>query len=230
MSIIKWMAVLTMVCNPICKVFIPAIVSGGTTTPFLASSVKVAALGDSVTLNGYPPYLPACAGGQALNYGEGHTSINGALKYTDATMWQPALSSQADIFILMFGINDSPSYSWNGVQPFIDAYNAMIDQVIATNPDAEIVLMTPTRAYASGLPTNDVLINGDISQAVRDLVMQRNMGATIPPDKLIHLIDMNALTANHQSWTTDGIHHNATGIAEITQIVCSELSALNLQL
>lgn len=231
---LKWLGVLTMVCNVACKVFLPSIIVGGETQPFLASSVKIAALGDSVTQNGYPPYLSTCAGGQTVNYGVGHTSINGALKYTSTPTWTSALGSQANLFLMMFGINDSPSYSWNGVQAFKDAYKAMIAQVRAANPNAEIVLMTPTHAYTTGLPTQNNLINGEISQAVRDIVTELNSGGTIPGTipgtKPIKLIDMNVLTDNHSNWTTDGIHHNNLGIQEITKIICAQLSALNLSL
>lgn len=183
----------------------------------------IASIGDSTTQNGYPTDLQNCLGTayQVGNYGLGGSGIQNTdvIAYSASTQYTGMLADHADLYISMFGVNDSIAANWTtGVSEarFVADYEAMITAIKAATPAATIWVLTPFYCYTNTLGANETLINTTISTLVRQVAT--NTGST--------LVDMNVISANQPGLSLDGVHPNAAGNLFVANQLCTRVLAL----
>lgn len=201
--------------------------------PTLETEKKyIACIGDSITFGSgvrasrdtesYPAYLQQeidealGEGYQVLNYGLSGRTLSkiGDSPYCNTKFYQESLEVQADIYIIMLGTNDSKPSNWDA-----DTYRAdwslYIEAYQAANPDAQIYLMQPCKAF----PGTDGKIvyeidNGPISTEIYDIV------AAVGETYGLPVIDLYTLTEDHPEWYVDGVHPGAAGNQAIASYIC----------
>ncbi len=82
-----------------------------------------------------------------IRSGVGGNTVRRAINRADDFVSTAKTGKKPDIFLLMFGINDALRSDPNKYVPpekFFEDYNELYDLITKTNPQAEIVFMTPT--------------------------------------------------------------------------------------
>ncbi len=195
----------------------------GSTSEGDHDDIKVAAVGDSTTYgllinnrseNAYPPRLDSLLGG---GYWVGNFGANNyaAMKSADfpydvTEEYQNSLDFNPDITVIMLGTNDSKSTNWNGREQFREEYSELVDTYAEHNPDTEIYLATPPKAFNEADRPGD--INDEnidkITEIIKEVSAEKNAG----------LIDINQLTEDRRDWfQLDGVHPNADGAEGIAE-------------
>lgn len=197
-----------------------------------AGKTYIACIGDSITFGSgvrstrdtesYPAYLQQQVGDtfQVLNYGlSGRTlSKSGDSPYCDTKFYGLSLDAQADIYIIMLGTNDSKPANWDA-EAYRADWSVYIEAYQAANPDAQIYLVQPCRAF----PGEDGKIvyeidDGPIATEIYDIVASVGEAYGLP------VIDLYTFTKDHPEWYVDGVHPGAAGNRAIAEYIYSCLT------
>lgn len=183
--------------------------------------LKIAAVGDSLTQNGYPPDLDSCLGASYTvdNFGIGMRAIQATslFPYQLTLQYANMLASGDDIYVIMFGINDSIAANWNNsTSParFKMDYLALIAAIKAAKPNASILVMTPHPITTNLLGADPTLVNGIITTLTKEVAVESK----------VYLLDMNALGDATQ--TVDGVHPTAAQYTVMANIIGKGLCTL----
>ena len=190
---------------------------------------KIACVGDSLTASSpcYPTYLQAIVGSgvEVGNFGRSGASLS---QYTNNdsygaynSVWNQTIYADgvefvkdADLVIIMLGTNDAtkiengqPKFAWDTVKPaYKAAYQALINDYKAVNPDIEIVMMTspPVLSENTLSISNEIL---DTKTYALQLEIAEELG--------IKLLDFRAyvksLSGGYDDYYRDGVHFNEAG-------------------
>lgn len=205
------------------------------------SGKKADVLGDSITfMNLWQPIVTSKLGLTFANHGVSGTKVSGILAdamFTDARV--NSLSTDADIYIVMGGIND-----WAGNTPlevinkldtttFKGAYRVLIEKLITKFPNKHVVVMTntfgtvPARAGWTdqlGIINNLGLSTMDYAKATREVCLEYG----------VPVIDINAESyinkINILQFITDEgnmiVHPNASGAERMAEIAVGKLKQI----
>ncbi|WP_411842503.1 GDSL-type esterase/lipase family protein [Salinicoccus sp. HZC-1] len=194
------------------------------------SSIKVAAVGDSITYglmvnnwsdNAYPHQLAELLGEAywVENFGaNNYAAMKSAdFPYADTEEYRNSLEFNPDIVIIMLGTNDSKINNWQGHEQFREEYSELVDVYIDNEPGTEIYLATPPKAF------NEADLPGDINNDNIDEITQ--IVKEVAAEKEAELIDINQLTQEKRQWfQLDGIHPNAEGSERIAEEVYQHIA------
>lgn len=196
-----------------------------------AQSVKVACVGNSITdgagidmcdVKGYPAVLGRLMGdGYAVkNFGvSGRTMANsGNRPYQKEQSWRDCLDWNPDVVVIKLGTNDTKTVNWEGKaeHDFIPSLQQMIDSLNARPKAPRIVLCTPIPAFQEEWTIRDSIIVAGVIPQLTQYATEQNL----------ELIDFYTpfKNADKQGWmSSDKIHPNAKGAAEMAKIVAEQL-------
>lgn len=184
---------------------------------FVLAQTKVVCIGDSITQgwNGHPSFVPLLQKLLGSQYTVVNAGRSGAtmLKAGDVPFWtqaqfSTAVKSQANIFLIMLGTNDSKSKNWGTHSgEFKGDYQAMIDTLRKTNPNAKILLVFPPPAFSSSYGISNDVINAQIPQ-VKDIAAKRSLA----------VVDVNKALLPFSRYFDDGVHPDTAGADTIAHV------------
>jgi lysophospholipase L1-like esterase len=196
--------------------------------------IKVACIGDSVTYgfgingwakNNYPSQLAEILGEKyhVENFGHsGRTLSNkGDKPYSESKQYELSLEYNADIVVIMLGSNDSKPKNWNGELNFIEEYAAFIEKYKEKNPNVEIIICTPPKAFF--LKGNNK--NGETKFDIRPDVLEsiRNELRSFALVNGYKCVDIYSVTEYHSEWFSDGVHPSAEGASAIAEAIADKI-------
>jgi lysophospholipase L1-like esterase len=171
-------------------------------------------VGDSITETGYwsgnmQGLLPddrfivkGCGKGgtTAMSTGRWSADNAGSAAYKNHTPYTRSLSSNPDVVVIMFGINDAYSFNWdqagnaNGAQ-FKKDYIALIRtyQNLASHPT--VIMAIPPTVYSTYANCKENL-EGKVIPVLREIAAETG----------VTLVDVQTATAGHRDHFADGVH------------------------
>jgi len=188
-----------------------------------AAPLVVACVGDSITARGgnhaYPAQLANMLGPdwKVENFGVSGTTLmtHANNPYEKYPIFQNALTSKADVVVIMLGTNDTKAANWPGKKEFFAGdYKELIGQFKAMENKPRIFIMkSPYIVATNRLTMSDAAV---IEQAA--LIDQ------IAHDENVGVLDAHTPTAGHDEFYTDGVHPNPAGTGLISKTVYEALT------
>ncbi len=196
--------------------------------------IKVACIGDSITYgfgiggwakNNYPAQLQEILGDSyhVQNFGHsGRTLSNkGDKPYTESKQYELSLEYDADVVVIMLGSNDSKPQNWNGVINFMEEYEYFIEKYKEKNPDVEIILCTPPKAFFVKDRKNQEETKFDIRPQIVESI--KNEIRTFALINGYKCVDIYSVTEYHNEWFSDGVHPSAEGAQAIAKAIADKI-------
>lgn len=188
--------------------------------------VRVACVGDSLTwgfmtdnqeTDNYPAVLNEILGKgfEVKNFGvNGHTlSKSGDVPYWSHKNLQDALDWQPHIVIIMLGTNDAKPRNWQGVDNYVDDYQALIDLFLGLPSKPTLYLNTPPTVFDVG---NGITYELDLGA----LDEMRAAVKALAAKNRLSVIDIGEATHDKpEFFPEDGVHTNTAGAAFIAKTV-----------
>ena len=195
------------------------------------SKKKIFCIGDSITYGlgvsktrdkqSYPAYLQNLLGKRYVveNYGKsGATALIKSNKpYIEQEEYKQSLAESANIYIIMFGTNDSRPMNWSDTdngKKFERDYINLIKSYQAKSKNCKFLLMQPTRSFMSMTPMTEKTPDDNlIRTTIADYIKAIGKKLKIP------VINLYNLTKDHPEWFPDDLHPNAYGNKKIAQYI-----------
>jgi len=171
------------------------------------ATAKVACLGNSITVGGYPDRLRSRLGNgfEVKRFAvEGATLVlQPGTEYYYRSIWntdeyQQSLAYQPDYVIIMLGTNDARTrYMPEYADRWVDDYLALIDSYKALNSNPAVICMIPAPVWS---PNQFDILADTLSQRIipfiREAVAQRE----------VTVVDLYESLINHPELFPDGVH------------------------
>jgi len=195
-------------------------------TGVLASPVRLACVGDSVTWgygisnrahNCYPAQLAVMLGTnwEVRNFGVNATTLlhRGNLPYIKQPAYAKALAYKPDMVVIDFGANDSKHpddgsldaekavNNWQYKTSFVRDYEEMIAAFRRANPKARIFICLPTPDYPGRWGINDKTIRVEIIPMIRQVAKASD----------VMVIDLYTGLSGRKELFPDTVHPDAAG-------------------
>jgi len=182
--------------------------------------ISVLCLGDSITAgvgvldpanDSYPAQVSKHLGlrYKVQNYGaSGATVSQGTSAYTDTGLYKKALKSEVDVIVLALGTNDAREGFFDAEQ-FEADYRLIVDELVQSIPDAEIILVLPIPINITAFNYSDTILKESIIPMIQ----------TIAQDKGLVTVDAYTAFAGDTSLLADGLHPNKRGAAILAKAV-----------
>ena len=192
----------------------------------LASPIRVACVGDSITWgagisnraeNSYPAQLGVMLGTNwdVHNFGISGTTLlhQGDRPYVKQAAYKRALAFQPDVVVIDFGANDSKHRgdgsldsekainNWQYKTNFVHDYEEMITAFRQANPQARIYLCLPTPDYPGRWGINDKTIREEMIPMIRQAAKESD----------VMVIDLYTALSGRKELFPDTVHPNAGG-------------------
>jgi lysophospholipase L1-like esterase len=143
-----------------------------------------------------------------------------------------AFDPRPDLAILWFGNNDASEEHTDQHVPlpeFIDNYNSIIDHIYSLNPQAHIILITPTICVEDPAKADkNPRFNAKsqlYAQAVRDLGTSRNIPIVdIFDDDFLNTNDKPSNKVIKQDFVSDNLHLNYKGNLKVSNALLDTLN------
>lgn len=181
------------------------------------SQIRVACIGNSITVAGYPQILGEMLGTkwEVKNFGVSGTTMlrNGDAPYYKTSTYTKAKEINPDVVIIKLGTNDSKPQNWKYKEQYVSDYTTMINELKALPSKPFIIVCYPIPAYSHGWAINDSIIRNDIIPMIKQVAKTNH----------VHLIDLYKPLSNHKDWFPDGIHPNKDGSTSIAKVVAKYL-------
>ena len=158
------------------------------TLPGAAPVIKVACIGDSITIgsgvdnptvNAYPEVLGRLLGTnyQTHNFGvSGRTLLKrGDYPYWTESFFRDATNYAPQIVTIKLGTNDSKPQNWQYKNQFAADLRAMIDVFALLPSHPQIYLCLPVPAYAVNFDINPDIIKNEIIPIIKMVAKERNI-------------------------------------------------------
>lgn len=198
-------------------------------------TVSVVCVGDSLTFGviprtpgkrdvTYPDTMAALLGEsyEVLNLGKPGCSLTEAgVCYRNRPEYQQSVDAAADMYIIMFGTNDSNLWDlWDEIA-FEDDLNKLVDNYKEANPDTIIVLMAPPTVLPD-TNTGEIKMDKSLLEGtIRDIVKR------VSEEKNAVYVDMYAKTVENPEWIgEDGIHFTQEGYKAFGEFVYENVKDL----
>lgn len=195
--------------------------------------IKVACVGDSITYghgisgwakNNYPAQLQDILGDgyHVANFGHSGRTLSpeGDQPYAESDQYQLSLDYDADIVVIMLGTNDSKPENWTNELDFISKYAEFIDEYKKNNPDVEIILCTPAKAFFPG-GESEGLTSYDIQPKVVDVIKNEIRAFALLGG--YKCVDIYGVTEHHDEWFKDRVHPSNDGARAIAEAVANKI-------
>lgn len=206
----------------------------------MASQVKVACVGDSITYGGFPKNLQALVGEsyEVKNFGENSTTVSkngkketgdGRGAYIYHNVYKKSLAYQPDVVFILLGSNDSkvagnnPDWVTNWTDENKANFKADLTELVQSYRDLEshpqVIIVTPTKPYSDSWGVNDRNIQKGIIPLEREVATEMNC----------KFIDLYTLFKGHTDWLGgDQLHPNEKGNEQIAAAYSEALRPLRL--
>jgi acyl-CoA thioesterase-1 len=199
-----------------------AVCTGVAAEPATAARIKVACVGDSITLGNskapetaYPAQLQGLLGDryQVENYGVGGRTL---LRKKDPLALGRALKAQPDVVVIMLGTNDARQATWDQLGgEFVGDYVGVV-KAFQDLPGKPVVLAAlPVPAFPGQWGISQTVITGQVIPAIRTAAEQ----AGIP------LIDTHTPLLGSKALFPDQVHPNPAGNQIIAETVAQAVRA-----
>ncbi len=186
----------------------------------IGASITEGAGADNFYTESYPAQLQNALNGQynVINYGNSGKTVRedlGDVAWLKQYQWQGVQAIVPDIAILNIGTNDSKTSNdpVSTYDSFYEAYKYLIDQLLAVNPDMEIIICTVPYAYTGIWDINNDNIKNIIAPVQRDIAEE--FGYT--------LIDLYEYSQNKSFLFNDGVHPGTRGYEMFVKIIMKAL-------
>ena len=195
-------------------------------TPAPASPIRVACVGDSITVspvlgNAYPEKLQALLGTNWIvgNFGVGGRTLlrKGDYPYCNDDAFTRAQAFQPDVVVILLGANDTKPYNWKYHNEFEGDYTNLVNtfQNLASRP--RIYLCRPTPVPEPGNYGINESAEQEEIKIIDHLVDTMKLGE----------IDLYTPLKDQPQLFPDRVHPNAEGAAAIAKLVYSHISRIN---
>lgn len=190
--------------------------------PDLSGKKVIACIGDSITAGGYPSHLQALINAQyedyvVYNFGEpgAIVSYGDRFTYSDMTAFNASLEVKADVYIIMFGTNDTQTRLTVDEASLTEAYGSLMDAYKKANPNAKIYILLSPYLYPE--PGKDEIKFGLQLDVLEELVLPVVTDAATK--RGLTIVNVHEFTANHAEWFVDGVHPNTDGAKRLAAYV-----------
>ncbi|MBQ8303133.1 MAG: hypothetical protein IJX97_06310 [Clostridia bacterium] len=181
-----------------------------------ASITEGAGAGNFYT-ESYPAQLQNALAGayNVINFGNSgktvRTDLGDDVAWLKQYQWQGVQAIVPDIAILNIGTNDSKTTNdpLSTYESFYEAYDYLIDQLLAVNPDMQIIVCTVPYAFSDIWGINNDNIANIIAPVQRDIASEN--GYT--------LIDLYEYSQGKGHLFPDGVHPNTKGYEMFVKII-----------
>ena len=181
-----------------------------------ASITEGAGAGDFYN-ESYPAQLQNALGGlyNVVNFGNSgktvRTDLGDDVAWLKQDQFKGVQAIVPDIAILNIGTNDSKTSNdpLSTYESFYEAYEYLIDQLLAVNPDMQIIICTVPYAYSDIWGINNENIANIIAPVQRDLAEARGF----------ELIDLYEYSQGKSHLFPDGVHPNTKGYEMFVKII-----------
>lgn len=199
-----------------------------TEPPIEGKALKVACIGDSITVGGgvtdrendsYPGVLRSLLKGKATvnNYGMNSRTVlkKGDYPYMEASVYTDSLAWEPDIVIIMLGTNDSKAANWVYKDDFVSDYTELIQSYKSLPSEPMVFINTPPTAYMDHeTSVNNTVLTNEVVPAVKQAAEENDC----------EIIDVNSATKNMAQLFPDKVHPNEEGAKIIANTVYASLS------
>lgn len=199
-----------------------------TEPPIEGKALKVACIGDSITVGGgvsdrendsYPGVLRSLLKGNATvnNYGMNSRTVlkKGDYPYMEASVYTDSLAWEPDIVIIMLGTNDSKAANWVYKDDFVGDYTELIQSYKSLPSEPMVFINTPPTAYMDHeTSVNNTVLTNEVVPAVKQVAEENDC----------EIIDVNSATKNMAQLFPDKVHPNEEGAKIIANTVYASLS------
>lgn len=193
--------------------------------------IHVSCVGDSITFGlgvfmhrkqwSYQAFLAELLGGEYTFFNYGLTDRTllpvGNSYYFKEKIGRIAWDAKADILIFMLGSNDSKLIHWDEAQ-FEKEYMDVIEHYKQMQCFKQIYIMIPPRIFnhhPGKNGCNTVVVETSIAPVIRRVAAACE----------VTLIDLYALTCNHEEWFPDKLHPNKEGNRAIAEEIAKHILA-----
>ena len=183
----------------------------------IGASITEGAGADNFYRESYPAQLQNALGGlyNVINFGNSgktvRTDLGDDVAWLMQRQWAGVQAIVPDIAILNIGTNDSKTSNdpLSTYESFYEAYKYLIDQLLAVNPDMQIIVCTVPYAYSDIWGINNDNIANIIAPVQRDIAEDYNL----------ELIDLYEYSQNKGHLFPDGVHPNTKGYEMFVKII-----------
>lgn len=186
---------------------------------------KIGCVGDSITAGhntyGYPTHLDGKLPSNytVVNYGVAGTTAlfpeRSNYAYTSTEKYQNALTSGADVVVVMLGTNDSKDVNWKYEAFFKDDLRTIVNSFLSLSPAPNVYLATPIPGFGTAFNINPDRVETLVGPRVRELANELNVQG----------IDTFTSFIGRDDLFVDGIHPNAGGRDLLAQVIQNAITA-----
>ncbi|MCR5144305.1 MAG: hypothetical protein K6B67_03220 [Lachnospiraceae bacterium] len=197
------------------------------TPKIIPGKEHIACIGDSITYgagvrgktkNTWENFLNQSLGSdvQVINYGISGRTLQdeGDFPYCEEKFYEISKQSEADIYLIMLGTNDSKPYNWNETR-FRKRLESFAREYMNLKHQPKVVLMTPPQCFPdkkTGVVPFDIDAT-TIATSIRKIVFE------VADVLNLDVIDLNDYTKGHPEWFADGVHPNIYGDKKIAECI-----------
>lgn len=206
------------------------------------SAIRVACLGDSITLGiwfpkeqSYPGRLQKLLGSGYVvgNFGRGFASLMPPkaeyfVEYENTTEFQDALEFRPNIVVLMLGTNDvstgNGEWTEKKSEVFVKHYSSLIGRLRSLYPPPRIHINIPPPCYKHSNPDSeaacDEKANDELPRLIRRIAKDNHLGLPIDTFGLFRSHCPKFSKGKACNWMSDGfVHPNPDGYFQIASLV-----------
>ncbi len=181
------------------------------------AQIKVACIGNSITVAGYPQILGDILGSkwEVKNFGVGGTTMlrNGDNPYNKTVTYAQAKEFNPAVVVIKLGTNDSKQQNWKYKNEYTADYNKMISELRALPSHPFIIVCYPVPAYSHGWGINDSVLRNETIPMIDEVAKTNG----------VRKIDLYKALSHHKEWFPDGIHPGKEGSTEIARVIAKKL-------
>jgi acyl-CoA thioesterase-1 len=221
------------------KIWLAGLLSLASWVSAVASPVRVACVGDSITWgfgisnraeNSYPAQLAVMLGTnwEVHNFGINGTTLlhQGDRPYVKQRAYVRALAFKPDVVVIDFGANDSKHRgdgsldsdkaidNWQYKTNFVRDYEEMIAAFREANPQARIYICLPTPDYPGRWGINDKTIREEMIPMIRQAATESD----------VMVIDLYTALSGRKELFPDTVHPDAAGARLMAAAVSQALT------
>ncbi len=198
-------------------------------TPEMASVIKIACIGNSITYgsgienrerNAYPAQLDSILGDgyEVRNFGVGGRTL---LKKGDYPYWKEAAFAEAqayqpDIVVIKLGTNDTKPQNWAYADEFVSNYVELVETFQNLESHPTVFIARPVPAFEVNFDIDGAVVTNEVLPKIDSIAQQTGAAQINLYDPFLDKAEL----------FPDAIHPNAEGAGEMAKLVAAEVRAL----
>ena len=206
-----------------------------------SATIRLACVGDSNTINGYPAILQSGDDWTVNVYATGDATIlDGTFQpYRSTDEYQSLLASSPDVVIIMLGTNDARHQYWDPLeegetvfdgtpsQEFRQGYYELIMELRELDSTPEILVATPPPINPGGLAVDGRWAMARMRDNLNDGVIPliREVAAEAEGVKLVDVHGHMSASGGVVDLMDDGVHYSSAGYKKMCEVFEAALMA-----